>query len=73
MSKNLHVANSPFTRNIYAGSVLKDGMTFGANQTDVTTECFVAVAKVCLAHDGGSTIISSNGKPRYEITVKELA
>jgi len=38
MTKNLHVATSPLTGTIFAGSVLKDGRTWGASKKDVTIE-----------------------------------
>ena len=37
-NKQIHVATSPLTNRIYAGTVLKDGRTWGANKSDVTGE-----------------------------------
>ena len=45
MSKNLHIATSPLTGTIFAGTVLKDGRTWGANKKDLTIEALVAVAE----------------------------
>ena len=69
--KKLHVAPSPLTNRIFAGSVLKDGMTWGANKTDVTGEACAAVAKHALVA-GGEITVTSNGKPAYRITVEKL-
>lgn len=68
---NLHVAPSPITNRIYCGSVLKDGMTWGANKTDVTGEACAAVAKHVLAN-GDPVVITSHGKPVYRISVELL-
>lgn len=67
----LHVAPSPITNRIYAGSVLKDGMTWGSNKTDVTGEACAAVAKHAL-FAGGQVVVTSHGKPAYRITVEKL-
>jgi hypothetical protein len=71
VSKNLHVSTSPLTNRIYAGSVLKDGQTWAANKTDVTGEACAAVAKYVLAN-GHPTVITANGVPAFEITVRDL-
>lgn len=67
----LHVAPSPITDTIFAGSVLKDGMTWGSNKTDVTGEACAAVAQHALAK-GGTITVTANGKPCWEIAVREL-
>ncbi len=69
--KTLHVAPSPISNRIFAGAVLKDCCTWGANKTDVTEEACAAVAKHTLSR-GGALIIGCNGKPKYEITVLEI-
>ena len=69
--KQIHVAPSPLTNRIYAGHVLKDGCTWGANKCDVTGEACAAVAKHAI-EKGGTAIVTSNGVPAYEITVREL-
>ena len=40
----IHVFTSPLTNRIYAGTVLKNGYTWGANKQDVTIEALVTVA-----------------------------
>ena len=70
--KNLHIATSPLTGTIFAGSVLKDGRTWGANKKDLTIEALVAVAEHGL-HFGKDLIISTpEGKPEFKITVERL-
>jgi hypothetical protein len=69
--KKLHVAISPISNRIFAGHVLKDGQTWGAGKEDVTVCACVAVAEHVLAN-GDPIIVTRNGKPKYEITVKKL-
>lgn len=69
--KKLHVAPSPLTNRIYCGHVLEDGLTWGANKQDVTGEACAAVAKHALQNDG-PLVVTKNGVPAYEITVREL-
>lgn len=69
--KRLHVAVSPLTNRIFAGSILKDGQTWAANKTDVTGEACAAVAMHAI-HLGAPVVVTENGTPRWEITVREL-
>ena len=55
--KKLHVAPSPLTNRIYCGHVLE--------------EACAAVAKHALKNDG-PLVVTKNGVPAYEITVREL-
>jgi hypothetical protein len=71
MMKKLHVAVSPLTNTIFSGNVLKDGMTWGANKQDVTINALVAVAQHVI-NFGGPVVITNDGKPEYEITVRKL-
>jgi len=70
--KNLHVAISPVTNTIYAGSVLKGGRTWGANKKDVTIEALVAVAEHVLKFGKPVEISKADGTPEYRITVEKL-
>lgn len=70
--KSLHVAKSPLTNCIYCGAVLKDGVTWASNKTDVTGEACAAVAQHVIQH-GGPVVVTANGDPKWEITVRELA
>jgi len=69
--KNLHVGTSPLTNRIFAGTVLKDGRTWGANKSDVTGAACGAVAEHVLANKD-PVIVTYNGKPKYKIMVIEL-
>ena len=71
MKKPLHVAASPLTGIIYAGTVLKCGYVWSAGTQDVTTEALVAVAQHTL-QSGKPVVIHANGKPEYKITVQKL-
>ena len=76
MSRKIHIAASPITNTIYAGHVLKDGMTWGTNQQDVTIEALMAVIEHALKHKkrkGTNVIISKmDGTPEFEIVINEL-
>lgn len=75
MSKNLHIASSPLTGTIFAGTVLKDGRTWGANKKDLTIEALVAVAEHAV-HFGEKTgkaieIRKADGTLEYTIKVSK--
>ena len=59
------------TDRIFAGRVLKDGMTWGAGKADVTSDVLKAV--VDLITPGHTLTVSVNGRPAYEITVKAIS
>lgn len=69
--KPLHIATSPLTNTIFCGHVLKDGKTWAANKQDVTINALVAVAQHALAF-GKPVVITNNGIPEYEITVRKF-
>lgn len=69
--KTLHVATSPITNRIFAGHVLKCGTVWGANKQDVTGSACGAVCEHVMAN-GGAVVVSCNGKPKFEITVRDL-
>ena len=73
MSKQLHIATSPLTNTIYCGNVLKDGRTWGANKTDVTTPALIAVAEHVI-NFGNPVVITykDTGEPAFEISVKKF-
>lgn len=70
--KQLRVATSPITGTIYAGHLLKCGQVWAANKQDVTMDALVAVA-MHVENFGKPVIITANGKPEYEITVRRLS
>ena len=69
--KEIHIGTSPLTNRIYAGHVLKDGLTWGAGKQDVTGAACGAVAEHVAANKGPVTV-TCDGKPKFEITVREL-
>lgn len=69
--RQLHVATSPLTNTIYAGHVLKGGRTWGDGKQDVTGEACAAVCIHALAAKI-PVVVSCNGVPTWEITVREL-
>lgn len=69
--KNIHVATSPLTNRIYAGTVLKDGRSWGAGKTDVTGSACGAVAEHVI-RKGWPVVVNCNGQPKFEISVREI-
>ena len=70
MMKKMHIATSPLTGTIFCGTLLKNG-TWGAGKQDLTLEAIVAVAEHGLKF-GKPIVISSDGKPKYKITVEKF-
>ena len=71
MKKPLHIDVSPLTNRIYAGTVLQDGQTWATDKQDLTSPACAAVAQHVLAN-GEPVVVSCNGKPKWEITVRAL-
>jgi hypothetical protein len=71
MAKPIHIGNSPLTNRIYAGHVLKDGRTWGEGKQDVTGVTCGAVCEHVIANEG-PVVVTCNGAPAYEITVRDL-
>jgi len=71
MSKEIKIAISPLTNNIYAGTVLKGGR-WGAGKQDVTVDALVAVAQHTIGFGAPVIVSQADGTPLYEITVKHL-
>ncbi len=69
--KKLHIGTSPITNSIYAGHILKDGMTWASGTTDVTGQACAAVAQHTIAK-GGQIVVTANGVPKWEITVRDI-
>lgn len=70
-TKKLHVGTSPLTNTIFAGHVLKSGNVWASNKQDVTMDALVAVAEHVLAN-GKPVVITNDGVPEFEITVRKL-
>lgn len=66
--KNIHIAKSALTDDIYAGYVNKDGQTW-RDKKNVTSEFLAAV--VARWNGYKQMITVSNGK-RYEVAVREV-
>lgn len=71
--KKLHIGCSPLTGTIFAGAVLKDGRTWGANKQDVTIEALEAVAQHVVGFGAPVEISEATGKVLYRITVEKMA
>lgn len=69
----LRILCSPLTGRIYLGKINKkaDGWLDFPVKRDVTGEVCAAVAQHALKN-GGSTIVTADGKQKYEIIVKEI-
>lgn len=67
----IHVETSPLTNRIFAGYPVKEGTYWGEWKVDVTGKACGAVAEHVLANKGPVTV-TVNGKPKYEITVRDL-
>jgi len=70
--RKLHIGTSPLTNRIFAGHVLKDGRTWGEGKQDVTGVACGAVAEHVIAHGEPVVVVTCNGKPKFEITVRDL-
>jgi len=70
MSKQIHVGCSPLTGTIFAGTVLKNGITWGAGKQDVTLVALVAVAEHATRFGKPVEITGPDGKLEYRITVE---
>lgn len=68
--KKIHIATSPLTGTIFAGTILKHG-TWAAGKQDVTDAAISAVADHILKNGGTVVMGSEDGTPAYEITVKQ--
>lgn len=69
--KPIHIATSPLTNRIFAGHVLKCGAAWAANKQDVTGAACGAVCEHVMAN-GGTVEVTLNGKPKFEITVRDV-
>jgi hypothetical protein len=72
MTKKLHVAVSPLTGTIFAGSLLKGGRTWAADKQDVTIEALAAVAEHALKFGKPVVVSKPDGTPIYRVTVEDL-
>lgn len=68
--KKIHIATSPLTGTIFAGTIIKKGV-WAAGKQDVTDAAISAVADHILKNGGTVVMGSEDGAPAYEITVKQ--
>lgn len=71
MSKlnNLRIATTALSNRIVLGEVDKNGLDFKGETKEVTSDVLKAVVEYC----GKETmVLSVNGQPKYEISVKTL-
>jgi hypothetical protein len=74
-AKKLTVGNSPMTNTIFAGTLLKDGRTWGANKQDVTIDALSAVISHCMQHQeryAGEKVALTGGDTTYVISVEKV-
>lgn len=69
--RKLHIACGPITGTIYAGTVDKTGQCWSSKQ-DVTNAAIGAVCEHAMLR-GGDLMVTLNGKPKYKVTVEEIA
>jgi len=71
--KPIMVGISPINGEIFAGTLMKDGVSWSSNRNDVTIQTLFAVAEhVAMHRDTDTIVMRRNGKPQFEITVKDL-
>jgi len=71
--KPIVVAASPINGEIFAGTLMRDGMSWSNNRNDVTMQALYAVAEhISMREAGNTVVVGRNGKPEFEITVRDL-
>lgn len=69
--KKIHIATSPLTGTIFAGTILKHG-TWAAGKQDVTDAAISAVADHILKNGGTVVLANESGQPEYEMTINKV-
>lgn len=69
--KKIHIASSPLTGAIFAGTILKEGV-WAAGKQDVTYEATNAVAHHLLKNGGTVVLVNESGQPEYEMTINKV-
>lgn len=71
--KNLRVFCSALGSRIMVGTVCKDGITMKDGAVDVTSDALKAIIeKVQADSKTGEILVTKDGVPQYEISVKKL-
>lgn len=65
----IRIACTALAKRIVVGTVSKDGLSFTGEPKDVTSDCLKAVIDFV---GDAPAVVTENGKPAYEITVKKL-
>lgn len=66
----IRVAAAAISGRIFAGRISKDGTRFVGEKIDVTSDVWKAVVDVI--EPGHAMTITADGKPRYEIAVRNI-
>jgi len=69
--KPIVVAASPINGEIFAGTLLKDGVSWSSNKHEVTKQALCAVAAY-VAFNGGEVVLEEDGIPLCRIAVEEV-
>ena len=69
MRRKIHSGCSPLTGTIFAGTVLKDGRTWGTDKQGVTIDALVAVAEHATKFGRPGEITGPDGKLQYRMSV----
>jgi hypothetical protein len=67
----IRIACTALLKRIKAGTPNKDGLSFRGGGQDVTSDCVKAIIE--FVGVGGTHEVTVNGKPMYEIEIREIA
>jgi len=66
------IATAALSGRIFLGVPDKDGRSFIGVTKDVTSDCLKAVVDKVMREDTSMLVVTENGAPAYEITVKKI-
>lgn len=69
--KKIHIASSPLTGTIFAGTFIKEGV-WATGEQDITYEATNAVANHLLKNGGTIVLVNESGQPEYEMTINKV-
>lgn len=69
--KKIHIATSPLTGTIFAGTIIKK-CVWAAGKQDVTNAAISAVADHILKNGGTVVLANESGQPEYEMTINKV-
>jgi len=71
--KSIAVGTSPINGEIFAGTLMKDGVSWSENKTEVTMQALYAVAEhISRFKEDSSVILTHGGKQKFKLTVESL-